>query len=642
MAQQQTQNDGWNVVSTAPIPKATQPGDGWNVVSTAPTQSPIIDMSAPVAGMNGSGIPGGVAPQPANFSKSPAATSVMKPSWVREDADATPGTASQKLFGDIPVSNTGIVAGQHLKQLATGPIHALTDAPTSPIESALQAAAPSGTLPLYRALVKPSIDNASDSIDAFKSGDYAQAAQRALEAVPIAGPEARGYLSDAKTYGVVPALAGLATDFLAPEAAGKILAPVVKGAGSVARFASADDASRNLAATRLLTKGTPGQLLQSALKPAASYGADAADMLQAGLPNVINAAESDPKLQGVSNSLGVSGFAKASTLAREAAAQPYTDLVAPYGRSPFQGSSGASPKPSAIDGNPIANAQMFSMPFMDQVEKPYEVVKPEYLNNPNVFTSSGASAVKNNPAQSLFMQTKKIADNYRMPFNVPELDSIRQDSNAKLDAFYNKSGGDRVAALSNPETSRVKAVGDSTREQLYPFLEKDNGLAPGDVAKMQDDFARMSNIENIANKREPIYARQDPIGLAAKTGLGMGDALNPLGALGKTANFFLQKKVADLTNSDALVNSAIDRSKNPSGTPMVPRPGSLRTWTPFASGQPAPGTFTLPTTGAVMSGVVPKLGVALGNAADHLTPPVVRTAARLASAANASANNKKK
>jgi hypothetical protein len=48
---QQNQNDGWNVVSTAPIPKPAQ-GDGWNVVSTAPIAKPAVDMSN-VAGAGG-------------------------------------------------------------------------------------------------------------------------------------------------------------------------------------------------------------------------------------------------------------------------------------------------------------------------------------------------------------------------------------------------------------------------------------------------------------------------------------------------------------------------------------------------------------------------------------------------------------
>jgi hypothetical protein len=429
---------------------------------------------------------------------------------------------------------------------------------------------------------KPSLDAGSASYDAFKNGDINEGAQKAMDAIPVAGPWARGFENDAKTYGVLPALAGFAADIGAPKLAGKIVAPALKGAGSVVRFASADKASGNLAATRLFIKGSPGQLLQSALKPSVTYGTGAADMLEKGLPQVISA---DPNLKGVS------GFADAAELARAAAAKPYTDLVAPYRQSEF---SAAPPIPSSISGNPIADAQMYSMPLMDQIENPYVIERPEFKHNPSkgIFTGSRG---KSNPDNSIFRRTENVADNYRANFTVPQLDEIRQNANAKLNAFYNKSGGDQAAALSNPETARVKAVGDATRRVLYPYLEQNAGLAPETVTGMQDNFTNMSHIEDIANKREPVYLRKDPVSLAQNTGLGIGDAINPFGAVSKMANWALQKKIGAITDSDALVNSAVDRFKNPSGTPLVSRPG-----------------------------LFPTLGTGLGNAAQHLTPPMIQ------------------
>jgi hypothetical protein len=62
------QNDGWNVVSVAPIPKSTPvQEDGWNVASVSPA-------SNAVAGAGPLGVP-----QLANYSKSAAATSVLQP-----------------------------------------------------------------------------------------------------------------------------------------------------------------------------------------------------------------------------------------------------------------------------------------------------------------------------------------------------------------------------------------------------------------------------------------------------------------------------------------------------------------------------------------------------------------------------------
>lgn len=69
------QQDGWNVVSTAPAPKAPQPsaGDGWNVVSTAP--APIRPAGLP-DGVSLPGIP--AAPQPAMQERDPGLLATMK------------------------------------------------------------------------------------------------------------------------------------------------------------------------------------------------------------------------------------------------------------------------------------------------------------------------------------------------------------------------------------------------------------------------------------------------------------------------------------------------------------------------------------------------------------------------------------
>jgi hypothetical protein len=149
------------------------------------------------------------------------------------------------------------------------------------------------------------------------------------------------------------------------------------------------------------------------------------------------------------------------------------------------------------------------------------------------------------------------------------MDAIREDANAKLNAFYNKAGGDQAAALSNPETARVKAVGDTTRSLLYPRLEEDAGLAPGTVSGMQTKYGNLADTSDIANKREPIFARHDPVTLSQKVAVSHG------GPLATAFNYAKEKALTRLTDSDALVNSAIDRYKNPLETPFVPRRGIL-------------------------------------------------------------------
>jgi hypothetical protein len=271
------------------------------------------------------------------------------------------------------------------------------------------------------------------------------------------------------------------------------------------------------------------------LKPGVKYGANVSSSLEKALPDVLAA---NPTLKGVS------GFASAADAAKDASFEPYNNLISPY-RS-LNGAEGPV-RPGAINGSPIADAQIKSIPTMDLIEKPPSI--------------EGQGGILN--------KTASTADNYRRPLSIPTLDEVRQDANGKLNAFYNKAGGDQAAALSNPETARVKAVGDSTRKILYPQLETDANLPAGSVSDMQGKYGLLSDVSDIANKREPVFARHDPVTLSQKIVSGHG---NPLSM---AWNYAVQKGLGNLTDSDALVNSAVDRFQNPDGTPLIARPGFI-------------------------------------------------------------------
>jgi hypothetical protein len=286
-------------------------------------------------------------------------------------------------------------------------------------------------------------------------------------------------------------------------------------------------------------------LLQSALKPSVKYGAGVANTLQSSLPDVLAA---DPTMQGVS------GFAKAADTAKDAAYQPYNNLLAPYRPAP----GGIGPvRPGAINGAPIADAQNASIPAINRFESAKQVGP-----------SSDWTATRPNTTSGIVQSTEEKADLYRRPIPVAP-DAIREDANAKLNAFYSKTGGDQNAALSNPETARIKAIGDTTRQQLYPMLESNAGLHPGTVAGMQQKFGTLSDVSDIANRREPVFARHDPVSLSQQIVLGHG------GPITRLTNLATQKLFRNVTDSDALVNSAIDRFQNPMETPLPARPGVI-------------------------------------------------------------------
>jgi hypothetical protein len=567
------QNDGWNVISVTPSPKAPAvQGDGWNVVSAAPSgPAPYVDTSN-VAGAQGP------LPTPANYSQSPAATGIMQPAtW------GPGGKVSQKLLGDQPLRNSGIVVGQHLKNAVMAPYHAFTDAPANPQEAAEAGTDDSSNLleqglghvglGFARMLVNPTLNAGSAAIDAAKAGDYNTAGQRAMDAIPVAGPWARQVENDAQTYGAIPSLLGLGTDL----ASAKAVEPALKTAGYVANkvgrlgeFVGADPAAQKLMASRIMIPGSPGELLQRGLKPDLRYGADPSGMLQDTLPSVI---AQDPNVSTVG------GYAKAADAARDAQGSSYDSMIAPY-RSMPAGAQGTAPRSGSLFGGPIADAQMSSIPLMDQIEKPGvgapTTASPQNFTQAPNFSQTNTSTTGAPASYSglfgkggIADKTAAIADNYRKGFSIPDLDQVRQDANAKLNAFYNKAAGDRNAALSNPETARVKAVGDTSRALLYDQLAKDQGITPESIASGQQLYGKLSNVADIANKRDAVFSRHDPVSLAEKIATSHG------GPISRVTNYIGQKALRSVTDNDALVGSAVDRFKNPLETPTTIRNSPL-------------------------------------------------------------------
>ena len=432
--------------------------------------------------------------------------------------------------------------GNHLAGIVTGPIKAFTQPadPNNPQE--VNASAPWSQggagklgLGLYRMTAEPTVNALETAKQQYKAGNIglnnkptydadgnyqSTAASSALDALPVVGPLARSVSNDVEKKGAIAGTAGFATDLLAPGVLAKGAGAVLRGVGTAGEFATTTPAARTLAATRMLTNGNPGELLQSALKPGVKYGADAGAKLQEALPHVLAA---DPSLQGVS------GFARAADAAKDAAAQPYANIMARY--RPLSGPV----KPGSINGAPVAQAQMGSIPAINLAE---------------------------NPVTGIVNKTGDLAQTYNRNIPFGEADDLRQDANAKLNAFYNKQGGDMNAALSNPETARVKSIGDAIRDSLYPQLESASGLSPGTIPALQQKYGLLSETSDIANKREPVFARHDPISLPQAIVAGHG---NPLGM---ATNFLVQKALRGATDSDALVNSAVDRFQNPKATPL--------------------------------------------------------------------------
>jgi hypothetical protein len=162
---------------------------------------------------------------------------------------SVPQTAMQRLFGAHPIDDALNVVGTHVKNLAAGPYHAFTDAPQDQQEAQEMGTTPGSGLAARtlghiglgaaRMLVNPTLNAARTSIQQARVGNTGlgtsqseydaqgnylpTAASSAMDAIPLAGPWARGIENDARKHGAVPALLGLGTDVAAPMAAGKAI-----------------------------------------------------------------------------------------------------------------------------------------------------------------------------------------------------------------------------------------------------------------------------------------------------------------------------------------------------------------------------------------------------------------------------------
>lgn len=185
---------------------------------------------------------------------------------------ATTQTPMTRLFGAHPLDDALSTVGTHLKNLVTGPYHAIMDDPRNPQEAAMVNShggvntSPASVLsnpphvnPLLsglnrlglaanRMLVQPTQEGLSTFNSQRKAGNTSLTAPEydskgnytptalsgLMDAIPLAGPLARSIENDAHQKGAVPALLGGAIDIGAPEAASGVFGKLQDAAPSMA------------------------------------------------------------------------------------------------------------------------------------------------------------------------------------------------------------------------------------------------------------------------------------------------------------------------------------------------------------------------------------------------------------------------
>jgi hypothetical protein len=495
----------------------------------------------------------------------PGVPGIQKPDLQPVAATGSPW--SQQKVGSVmdTVSNVGT----HLKNLVAGPYHAFTDAPTDPTEQAISTGSAnmpfSGNVALgaYRMLAKPSVDAVQQSMQFRKQGgpqasytapskydaqgnNIPTAGSKLIDAIPIYGPWARNAENESQTQGILPTAAGVATDVLGSKALAKGFSMAARATGAGMQYAAATPEARTVAQTRALVPGQPADLLSRALKPPVT-SPDFEAQVDRSLPKII---EQNPQP-------GVKGFGSAAQAATGKEQQWYQGILDPHRNMP-------------VDFSPTVRAQMASIPEVADLERPGLADK----------TAEVANRYLPKPAQTV-TTTSPIADQFGRPITqtttIPGepprtlgfADNLRLGLNQKSASLYAKAGGDRYAAMADPETSRTVAAGNSMRDITYKNLADASGVPEPEIRAQQSLYGDLKDVSDIANRRDVVFGRQNPYSLQESIAMSGGDPIrSPLAYLG-------QRMLKKVTDSDALTNAAVDRAKSPSWPSLPPRTGMI-------------------------------------------------------------------
>jgi hypothetical protein len=361
-----------------------------------------------------------------------------------------------------------------------------------------------GALGVKRLIVDPSVAEFQKSKDAFSQGHYSEAAGHAVGTVPIIGPFA-AHSGEAIGQDPLRGIGELGTNLLVGELVPKIAGGIVKGTLKY----GADPA---LAVSKVLhPTATPTELLTRALKPSVTVP-DFENSVTNALPDLHKA---NPKISSVQD---VADAARTGAQAKNA---EYQNLLTPL-------------KNDTLDASPVGYAQMNSIPLTQQIETP-----------------------------GIYDATRAKASAYMQPMPVGDLDTLRVESNAKLQDMLSAPGSDQAAILrSNPEAARVNATRSTTRDLVYDHIKDQTGVDP---APIQNSYGDLATVRDVADKRSVVFGRQDPTSLSEK-----------IGALAGPKGFIASKIMKNAGGSDTLARLAFDRYGNSlPATPSIASPGDF-------------------------------------------------------------------
>lgn len=119
------------------------------------------------------------------------------------------------------------------------------------------------------------------------------------------------------------------------------------------------------------------------------------------------------------------------------------------------------------------------------------------------------------PARAEAMQ--RLAQSYRRRFSIDDAEQLLQETNADLDAYYNKfPAAKRGAQAANPDTAATVAEAEALRTAIYAHLDD---VGDGAAAReLKRRYGALLEIDRAAMKRQNVAARQQPESLSEQVG----------------------------------------------------------------------------------------------------------------------------
>lgn len=215
---------------------------------------------------------------------------------------------------------------------------------------------------------------------------------------------------------------------------------------------------------------------------------------------------------------------------------------------------------STVDLSPVADAMEASLP------------KKTVLQDPSAVAT-----------------VKRAADTYRQRFSLEDAEQLLRETNAELDAYYNKFPMARRAAESaNPEVAHLVAQAKALRTAIYSTL--DDASQGGSARELQRRYGALMEVEDTAMRRANVANRQQPESLSEQIGkvraaadmakgvwrLGHGDLSGAADIAGARAGRATATFLKEQQTTDALIRRAMAAHRTmPTPVPM-PAPTVIR------------------------------------------------------------------